>query len=152
MQYSCHHIDTIRHPNSSYVTTKLYGTSTCGSNNNTIFSERHIFTFSYRRRMPGTLTWQLQSLGDSCQPKWKDVDTIEFIIFRIKFFFLPKYRVKYYDDVVKWCSGIYSVLVCIAGYNYCLNFSFKQTLQSTPTSGRHGATRSAEAAWAPRAY
>ena len=37
MPHSCHHVETIRHPNSSYVTTKLYGTSTCGCNNNTIF-------------------------------------------------------------------------------------------------------------------
>ena len=29
MQHSCHHIDTIRHPNPSYVTSKLYGMSTC---------------------------------------------------------------------------------------------------------------------------
>ena len=35
----------VRHPNSNYVTTKLYGASTCGSNNIAIFSERTIFTF-----------------------------------------------------------------------------------------------------------
>ena len=45
MPHSCHHVETIRHPNSSYVTTKLYGTSTCGCNNNTIFSKRAILTF-----------------------------------------------------------------------------------------------------------
>ena len=42
MPHSCHHVETIRHRNSSYVTTKLYGTSTCGCNNNTIFSKRVI--------------------------------------------------------------------------------------------------------------
>ena len=36
MQHSFHHIDTICHPNSSYVTTKMYGMSTCGCNNNTV--------------------------------------------------------------------------------------------------------------------
>ena len=36
-QYFCHHADPICHPNSSYVTTKLYETSACGCNNNTIF-------------------------------------------------------------------------------------------------------------------
>ena len=41
----CHHRGTICHPKSSYVTTKLYGTSTCGCNNNAIFSDRAIFTF-----------------------------------------------------------------------------------------------------------
>ena len=45
MPHSCHHVETIRHPNSSYVTTKLYGTSTRGCNNNTIFSKRAILTF-----------------------------------------------------------------------------------------------------------
>ena len=39
MPHSCYHIETIRPPNSSYVTTKLYRTSTCGCNNNTIFSK-----------------------------------------------------------------------------------------------------------------
>ena len=43
--HSCHHVETIRHPNSSYVTTKLYGTSTCGCNNNKIFSKRAILAF-----------------------------------------------------------------------------------------------------------
>ena len=40
-----HHGDTICHPKSGYVTTKLYGTSTCRRNNNAIFSDRAIFTF-----------------------------------------------------------------------------------------------------------
>ena len=44
MQHSCHHVDITRHPNSSYVTTKLYGTPTYRCNNNTIFSERTSFT------------------------------------------------------------------------------------------------------------
>ena len=29
MPHSCYHVEIIRHPISSYVTTKLYGTSTC---------------------------------------------------------------------------------------------------------------------------
>ena len=41
-QHFCHHGGTICHPKSSYVTTKL---STCGCNNNVIFSDRAIFTF-----------------------------------------------------------------------------------------------------------
>ena len=45
MPHSCYHVENIRHPNSSYVTTKLYGTSTCGCNNNTIFSKRAILMF-----------------------------------------------------------------------------------------------------------
>ena len=45
MPHSCHHVERIRHPNSSYVTTKLHGTSSCECNNNTIFSKRAILTF-----------------------------------------------------------------------------------------------------------
>ena len=45
MPHSCYHVETIRHPNSSYVTTKLYGSSTCGFNNNTIFLKRAILAF-----------------------------------------------------------------------------------------------------------
>ena len=37
--------DTICHPKSGYVTTKLHGTSTCGCNNNAFFSGRAIFMF-----------------------------------------------------------------------------------------------------------
>ena len=58
MQHSCHHLDIIRNPNSSYLTTKLYATSTCGCNNNTIVSERKMFTFPTvdvcRARWPGS--------------------------------------------------------------------------------------------------
>ena len=45
IQHSCQHGDTICHPKSVYVTTKLHGTSTCGCNNNAIFSDIAIFTF-----------------------------------------------------------------------------------------------------------
>ena len=36
-QHFCHHGRTICHPKSTYLTTKLYGTSTCRFNNNAIF-------------------------------------------------------------------------------------------------------------------
>ena len=42
--------------------TKLYGTYTCGCNNNTIF-QKGIFHVSYRRRMLCTLSWQRPSIG-----------------------------------------------------------------------------------------
>ena len=45
IQHFCLHGDTICHPKSVYVTTKLHGTSTCGCNNNAIFSDITIFTF-----------------------------------------------------------------------------------------------------------
>ena len=41
----CHHGDTICHPKSVYVMTKLHGTSTCGCNNNVTFSGKAIFMF-----------------------------------------------------------------------------------------------------------
>ena len=44
-QHFCHHGDTICLPKSGYVTNKLHGTSTCGCNNNAMFSGRAIFTF-----------------------------------------------------------------------------------------------------------
>ena len=44
-QHFCYHVDTICHPKSGYVTTKLHGTSTCGCKNNAMFSGRAIFTF-----------------------------------------------------------------------------------------------------------
>ena len=45
MHHLCHHGDTLCHPKSGYVTTKLHGTSTCGCNNNAMFSGGAIFTF-----------------------------------------------------------------------------------------------------------
>ena len=108
MQHSCHHVDTIRHPNSSYVTTKLYGTTTCGCNNNTIFSERTSYTFPTfdvrRARWPGS--------GEALvniMPKWKDGNTVEFIIFAF-LSFLHKYCVKYYNYIVKWCSEQWDII------------------------------------------
>ena len=44
-QHFYHNGDTICHPKSGYVTTKLRETSTCRRNNNAIFSDRAIFTF-----------------------------------------------------------------------------------------------------------
>ena len=45
MQYFYHHGDTICHPKSGYVTTKLHGTFTRGCNNTAMFSGRAMFTF-----------------------------------------------------------------------------------------------------------
>ena len=56
-----HHKDTIRHPNSSFTTNKLYATSACGCKNKLVSDRRHI---------SGTLTRQ-------------DGNTVGFIIFRV---------------------------------------------------------------------
>ena len=92
MQHSCH-VDIIRHPNSSYVTTKLYRTSTCRRNNNTIFSERTIFTFPTvdvcRARWPG----RGEALMIHASGKMSELLNSLFVVFKISF--LPKYCVKY---------------------------------------------------------
>ena len=38
--------------------------------------------------------------------KLQDGDTDEFVIFRVNISLRRNYRVKYYDYIVKWCSGI----------------------------------------------
>ena len=102
-QHFCHHGGTIFHPKSSYVTTKLYGTSTCGCNHNAIFSDSN-FHVSYRRRMPATLNWPRQSIGGGCQSS--KMAALFSLSFAFTNSFLPKYPVKYFDYILKWCSGI----------------------------------------------
>ena len=102
-QHFCHHAGTICHPRSSYVTTKLYGTSTCGCNNDAIFSDRAIFTF------PTAHVFGHVKLA-AAKP-WRRVQSsnmaalLNSLAFAFKISFLPKYRVKYYDyncKVVQW--------------------------------------------------
>ena len=95
VQHFCHHGDTIGHPNPSYVTTKLYGTSTCGCNNNTIFQKE-----------------LLSSIYLVLHAKLATVNTVEFVI-----------NAKYYYYVVKWCSGVACNMVCIA--EHWLDFIIK---------------------------
>ena len=65
-QYFCHHADTICHPNSSYGTTKLYETSACGCNNNTIFQN-----VLFSRFLPSKyVAWQGWSLGGDVKIAW----------------------------------------------------------------------------------
>ena len=56
-QHFYHHGDTICHPKSGYVTTKLHGTYTCRCKNKAIFSDRAIFQFPadniYQPRLSG---------------------------------------------------------------------------------------------------
>ena len=106
MQHFYHRGDTICHPKSGYVTTKLHGTSTCRCNNNAIFSDRAIVFSSF---LPSTYAGHVNLAAAKhwqFMPNWKHGSTVEFIIFRFKVLFLPKYRGKYYDCIVKWCSGI----------------------------------------------
>ena len=100
-QYFCHHADTICHPNSSYVTTKLYETSAWGCNNNTIF-----YNELFSRFLPSTyVAWQHRSLGDAAKVTiWRHWWIHHFFVFKISL--LRNYRVKYYDCIVKLWSGI----------------------------------------------
>ena len=82
-QHFYHHGDIICHSKSSYVTTKLHGTSTCRCNNNAIFSDRAIFKFptvyvacAGHVNLAAATHWQFM-------PNWKDGSTVEFIIFRV---------------------------------------------------------------------
>ena len=77
-----YHVDTICHPKSGYVTTKLHGTSICRCNNNAIFSDRPIFSSFLQSTYAGHVNlapakhWQFM-------PNWKYGSTVEFIIFRV---------------------------------------------------------------------
>ena len=81
----CHHGDAICHPKSGYVTTKLHGTSTCGCNNNAMFSGRAILTF------PTTVVcWPCYLAGE--KPRLfmlncKYSSPVEIIVFHVQYFF-----------------------------------------------------------------
>ena len=60
-----------------------------------------------KKPMQGTLARNRRYM-----PMWQDGDTVEFILFRVHTIsFLPNYRVKDYDYIVKWCTGV--------AYNWC---------------------------------
>ncbi len=105
MPHFCYHVETIRHPNSSYVTTKVYGTSTCGCNNNTIFKKKSYFNVSYRRCMSRTLAWRRADLDHACQSADMAI-LLTSLLFVFEISFLPMDRVNYYDYIIKWCFGI----------------------------------------------
>ena len=73
-----------------------------GCNNNVIFPDRAIFHVSYHRRIPATLILPRQSLGGSRQSS-KMATLLNWSSFVFKISFLPKYRVIYYEYIVKWC-------------------------------------------------
>ena len=78
---SLHPSDTICHPKSGYVTTKLHGTSTCRCNNNAIlqtelFSSFLQSTHAGHVNLAAVKPWQFM-------PNWKHGSTVEFIIFRV---------------------------------------------------------------------
>ena len=83
----------------------VYGTSTCGFNNNTIFQKDIFLSF-----LPSTYAGHV-SLATVrpwwCMPKCQDGATVKLMVFFVfKMSLLPNYCVKYYDYIVKWCSDI----------------------------------------------
>ena len=103
-QHFCHCGDTICHPKSGYVTTKLHGTSTADA---TImrYCQRGLFSRLLPSPYAAHVIWPRQISDRSCQSS--EVATrLNSLSFVFKISFLPKYRVIYYDYIVKWCSGI----------------------------------------------
>ena len=47
----------------------------------------------------------LPSHGDACQ-SGSMATLLNSLFFVFKISLLPRYRVKYYDHIVKWCSGV----------------------------------------------
>ena len=84
-QHFCYHGDTICHPKSGYVTTKLHGTSTCGCNNNAMFSGRAIFTFP-----TVVVCWPCESGREKpslLMLNCKYGSPVEIVNFRVQYFF-----------------------------------------------------------------
>ena len=67
-------------------------------------SETYIHV-SYGQRMPGSLAWQRPNHGDACQSGKTATQSNE-LFFGFNISLLNNYLVKYYDYIVKWCSGI----------------------------------------------
>ena len=114
-------ITSIRHPNSSYVTTKLYGTSTCGCNIIRYFQKSY-FNVSYHRCMLRTLAWRRAGLDHACQSSNMAM-LLNSILFVFEISFLPKYRVNYYYYIIKWCFGI--------SCNWCVSLGIAHILPLT---------------------
>ena len=80
-----HHGDTICLPKSGYVTTKLYGTSTCGCNNNACF-QAELFS----RFLPSSYAGHVNLAGEKPRRfmlNWKYGSPVEIISFLGQYFF-----------------------------------------------------------------
>ena len=51
------------------------------------------------------MAWQRPSLGDACK-SGKLLTLLNSLFFVFKIALLPKYRVNYYDYIIKMCSGV----------------------------------------------
>ena len=54
--------------------------------------------------MPRTLAWRRADLDRACQSGNMTI-LLTSLLFVFEFSFLPKYRVNYYDYIIKWCLG-----------------------------------------------
>ena len=55
--------------------------------------------------MPRTLAWRRAGLDHACQSGNMEI-VLTSLLFVFEISFLPKYRVNYYDYIIKWCFGI----------------------------------------------
>ena len=98
----CHHGDTICHPKSGYLTTKLHGTSTCGCNNNAMFSGRAISRF-----LPSSYVGHVNLAREKpsgLMLNCKYGSPVEIIVILVQYFFaasLP-YQILWYCKMVEW--------------------------------------------------
>ena len=63
---------------------------------------------SYRRCMPRTLAWRWAGLDHACQSGNMAI-LLTSLLFVFEISFQLKYRVNYYDYIIKWCFAIYNV-------------------------------------------
>ena len=69
--------------------------------------------------MSATLIWPWCSLGSLCQME-KMAASLNSLFFVFKMSSLPKYRVMYYDYIVKWCSW--------KKFNWCVSLDIAKML------------------------
>ena len=103
-QHFYHHGDTICHPTSVYVqpncTERLHVDATIMRSLQT-----ELFSSFLPSTYAGNVNLATKSLNSSCQTG-NMAALLNSLFFVFKISFLPKYRVIYYDYIVKWCSGI----------------------------------------------
>ena len=98
MQHFCHNGETNCRANLRYVTTKLYGTSTRGCNNKTIF-QKELFSCFLLSTYGAHVGLAATGFGDACQ-SGKTATLLNSLFFVFESSLLPNYRVKCYDYIV----------------------------------------------------
>ncbi len=100
-----HYRYTICHIRSWYVTIKLHGMSTADATIMQYF-QTHLFTRFLPSPYASHVNLNAAKHCRRCQSS-EMAALLNSLFFVFKISFLPKYRVIYYDYIVKWCSGIY---------------------------------------------